>query len=242
MSKNSITCSLAVLFALIVSFVLVSAELSVVSAQNSNSSTTQEEPTRGGMMTTENSNMAPASPTPRRRRRPRRPRPVATMSSSDNANMTTDTAMPAQTGMMDAADGGKQEDLAGMSYTGTVEYSEGSMSGPATLAFESGNQFTLTPEGGTAMSGRYSAVTTRGYTGVTMNFSGMTPPAIVSVRLKKMGNGVSIMSVPGETRQFSFTAAGSSGGNRPRRKKPRKRGMTPPTGIKPPMGTDTPTP
>jgi hypothetical protein len=150
----------------------------------------------------------------------------------DASGMTT-----GQTGT-ERTDGGMQEDLSGQSYTGTASYSEGGVNGPATLAFESGNQFTLTPEGGSAMSGRYSAVTTRGYTGVTMMFSGATPAQIVSVRLKKMGNGVSIMSVPGENRQFSFTSTGGGGGHRaggmrrPRRRRGRRGGNP---GIKPPM-------
>lgn len=281
MSKNSITCSLTVLFALVVSFALVSADLVAVSAQNSNSSTTQDEQTRGGMVTTQNGNMSTTSSPRRRRGRRRNTRPAAAPSGdmTDNSNMAGDTSgnmssdtgnantggemstggrrrrgrgrRPANTGAMaadtsattqtDAADGGKQEDLAGMSYTGTVSYSEGSLNGPATLAFESGNQFTLTPEGGSAMSGRYSAVTTRGYTGVTMMFSGSTPPQIVSVRLKKVGNGVTIMSVPGENRQFSFTSTGGGGGKVTKRKPRRgkRRGINPPpTGIKPPMGQD----
>jgi hypothetical protein len=295
-SKNSMMRNITILFVLVISVALVSADL-IVSAQNSNSSTTQsDEQTRGGMMTSQNGNMSNTE-SPRRRRRPRRRgmrRSNANTSgdmsnsnmstdASDNANtsgdmqnntnmagdasgnanmsgdmsggtssggggrrrrrgrrggnaaMTTDTSGATQTGTTERTDGGMQEDLAGQSYTGTVNYSEGSLSGPATLAFESGGQFTLTPDGGTAMSGRYSAVTTRGYTGVTMMFSGATPPAIVSVRLKKMGNGVSIMSVPGENRQFSFTSSGgggmmSSGGGsrRPRRKRRGRRGIKPP--------------
>lgn len=161
---------------------------------------------------------------------------------ADTSSMPADTSGGMQTGATDAADGGAQTDLAGQSYTGTASYSEGGLSGPATLAFDSGNQFTLTPEGGTAMSGRYTAVTTRGYTGVTMMLNGTTPPTIVSVRLKKMGNGVTIMSVPGESRQFSFTSSGgggmmarAGGGHRRARRKRGKRG-----GIKPPMSEPAP--
>lgn len=277
-SKNSIRCSLGVLFALVASFALVSAGLVVASAQNTNSSTTQDEQTRGGMMTTQNTNSATTS-SPKRRRSQRRStrRTVApsgdmtgntnmsgdmsgnanmssdtgnaNMGGEMNANMSTggsrrrgrgrrrantgamaDTSAPAQTGMTDAADGGAQTDLTGQSYTGTATYPDGNVSGAATLAFEAGNQFTLTPEGGSAMSGRYSAVTTRGYTGVTMMFSGATPPQIVSVRLKKMGNGVSIMSVTGENRQFSFTSTG--GGSQGTKRKPRRIKRR---SIKPPM-------
>lgn len=290
MNKSSIKRSITVLFMLITTFALVTADL-LVSAQNANSSTQGDEQTRGGMMTTQNTNASSGGST--RRRRPRR-RPVrrSTMNmngdmsgnantsgdmqntntaddASANTNMAGDmsgnanmgvgrrrrgrgrrrsnTSMPADTSATmqttsDSADGGVQTDLAGQSYTGTASYSEGGLNGAATLAFESGNQFTLTPEGGTAMSGRYSAVTTRGYTGVTMMFSGATPPTIVSVRLKKMGRGVSIMSVPGESRQFSFTSTGgggmaTGGGHRRPRRKRAKRG-----GIKPPMAEPSATP
>jgi len=134
---------------------------------------------------------------------------------------------------------GKQDDFTGQSYTGTVNYAEGSLSGPATLEFMADNKFSLTPEGGQAMTGRYTAVTTRGYTGVTMMLGEASSPTtaatIVSVRLKKMGNGVQIMSVPGETRQFSFMSAGSGGGMRTRagRRRGRRRGPIR-VGIKPP--------
>jgi len=121
---------------------------------------------------------------------------------------------------------GKTEDLTGQSYTGTVNYSEGNLSGPAKLEFMADNQFSLTPEGGQAVTGRYTAVTTRGYTGVTMMLgtaaSQTTPAPIISVRLKKVGNGVQIMSVPGEKREFSFSseaAAGSGGRRRGRRRR-----------------------
>ncbi len=291
------TRSITVLFVLIASIALVTADL-VVSAQNANSSTqnSNDEPTRGATMTTQNDN------TPRtggRRRRRGRRRSMNTSGdtsgnanmadgSSDNANMTADTSgnanmtgdmsgsmgggrgrrrrrgrrraanmdMPAgdtsggtQTGATERTDGGTQEDWAGQSYTGTINYPDGNMTGTATLAFESGNQFTLTPEGGTAMSGRYAAVTTRGYTGVTMMFTGATPPTIVSVRLRKMGNGISIMSVPGESHQFSFTSSGGGGGmtragggrrRRPRRMRPRRGGIKPPMAA--PDTTTTPTP
>jgi hypothetical protein len=124
---------------------------------------------------------------------------------------------------------GKPEDFTGQSYTGTINYPGGSLSGPAKLEFMADNQFSLTPEGGQAMMGRYTAVTTRGYTGVTMMFgtaSGPTTPAtIISVRLKKVGNGVQIMNVPEESKQFSFSSSGKTAGGmsgkvrRPRRGK-----------------------
>lgn len=188
----------------------------------------------------------------RRGRRGRGRRRANTGMAGDTSGTNSGGMQTGTTTTTDASDGGAQEDLSGKSFTGTANYSEGGLNGPATLSFDAGNQFTLTPEGGTAMSGRYAAVTTRGYTGVTMMFSGATPPTIVSVRLKKMGNGVSIMSVPGESHQFSFTSSGggrgtamSGGGHRrrPRRRKRGKRvGNSSPGGIKPPMAEPTPTP
>lgn len=301
MSKSSMTRSFTILIVLIASVALVTADL-IVSAQNTNSSTTQDEQTRGGMMTSQNANTSGTGTSRRGRRRRRRAARTTNMSGdmagnanmtgdmSDNANTSDDTQNTNMTGDMSGnanmtgdmtstgggrrrrrgrrrgnrvrledtsgymqnqeleRSSGRQEDFAGQSYTGTVEYSEGSLSGPATLAFESGNSFTLTPEGGTAASGRYSAVTTRGYTGMTLMFTSMTPPSIVSVRLRRMGNGVSIMSAEGENRQFSFTSSGGGGrmtgmmgGRRRRRGRRMRRGGTR-GGIKPPMSTPDSTP
>jgi hypothetical protein len=135
---------------------------------------------------------------------------------------------------------GKPEDFSGQSYTGTINYPGGNLSGPAKLEFMADNQFSLTPEGGQAMTGRYYAVTTRGYTGVTMTFgtaSGpTTPPTIISVRLKKVGNGVQIMSVPEETKQFSFSSSGSGAGGRGAR---RHRARAKQVAIKPPTVTNS---
>jgi len=130
---------------------------------------------------------------------------------------------------------GKPEDFTGQSYTGTVNYPEGSLSGPAKLEFMADNQFSLTPEGGQAITGRYTAVTTRGYTGVTMMLgaasSQTTPATIISVRLKKVGNSVQIMSVPGEKREFSFTENGNGRGGKSRgNRRPIKVAIKPPTG------------
>jgi hypothetical protein len=299
-SKSSITRSITVLFVLIASVALVCADL-IVSAQNSNQS---DETTRGGMMTSQNTNMSSTGGHKRRGRRRRSKGSNAnttgdmTGDTSGNANMAGDTSTTTadtqntnmggemgnanmtgatggrhrrgrrrgraaaaasdtsgamQTTTTDSADGGVQTDLGGQSYTGTASYPDGGVNGTATLEFQSGNQFSLTPEGGTAVSGRYSAVTTRGYTGVTMMFTG-TPATIVSVRLKKMGNGVTVMSVPGENHQFSFKSSGGTGGHgkrRPRGKRGRRgggrtRGMGDMggggNGIKPPMANPTPTP
>jgi hypothetical protein len=120
---------------------------------------------------------------------------------------------------------GQPSDLSG-TYSGVVNYPEGNLTGPATLTI-TGNQFTLTPEGGSPVSGRVSAVNTRGYTGVAMQLGDYaapaaggtpsTPPATVSLRARKSGNNISLSSVPGATHQFSFTPGSSAGGRRSRR-------------------------
>jgi len=164
---------------------------------------------------TGNANMSTGG---RRRRRGRR-------SSMGAAATTTGATMTANVAT------GEQTDLSG-TYTGTVDYPEGGLSGDATLTI-TGNNFTLTA-GSTTQSGRVTAVTTRGYTGVTMMFGDLTPPAAgqappplpaVSLRARKMGDRVTLMSVPGEKRHFSFSAGGMGGGaRRGRRGRRRSRG------------------
>jgi hypothetical protein len=183
----------------------------------------------GGMQ--ENANTGEATSTPtmgggRRRRRGRRRGNMAIpagQTSTDLQNAEQERTI------------GKQDDFTGMSYTGTINYPEGNLSGPAKLEFMADNQFSLTPEGGQAMTGRYTAVTTRGYTGVTMMLgtasSSTTPATIISVRLKKVGSGVQIMNVPGERREFSFTSTGTGGGGG-RRRRGSRRGTR--VAIKPP--------
>ena len=110
----------------------------------------------------------------------------------------------------------EQADLSG-DYTGKVNYPDASLTGDATLTI-TGNNFTLTA-GSTTQSGRVTAVTTCGYTGATMMFGDLTPPTpsrnpppalpAVSLRVRKMGKRVTLMTVPGEKRMFSFGTAGS---------------------------------
>jgi hypothetical protein len=167
--------------AVVVMTALASAGL-VVSAQNTNSSAT----------TMTNTNTGPM------KRKPRRHKPRSTW-----------------TGRCDPT---KQEqtDLSG-NYTGRVNYPDASLTGDATLAI-TGNNFTLTA-GSTTQSGRVAAVTTCGYTGATMMFGDLTPPTpgpnpppalpAVSLRVRKMGDRVTLMTVPGEKRSFSFGTAGT---------------------------------
>lgn len=216
MSKTSnIGQSLGLLFVFAVCVALIGVDVAVSSAkgqpQNSNSSTTQDETTRGGLMTS-NSNMDMSTTTskPRRRTRKKKATPAA----------TTDM----QTGTMESTSPGEQTDLSG-TYTGTVNYPEGGVTGPATVTI-TGNQFTLTPESGSPLSGRITAVTTRGYTGVTMMFGDLTPPdyktappplPAVSLRARRSGSSVTMSSVPGETREFSFKTKMSGSGRVKRR-------------------------
>ena len=146
-----------------------------------------------------------------------------------NATDTTTTAPPVSTGRCDP-NVQEQTDLSG-TYTGTANYTEGGLSGETTLTIN-GNNFTMT-SGSTTQEGRVTAVTTCNYTAVTMMFGkeqvsatkGAQPPPLpaVSLRARKVGNGLALESVGGETRQFSFSPVGG------------KRTMRPnPVGIKPP--------
>jgi hypothetical protein len=129
-------------------------------------------------------------------------------------------AKPTAAGL-EPARAGATEDLSG-TYNGVVNYADGGLSGPATLAI-TGNQFTLTPEGGTPVTGTISAVKTGGYTGVAMQMGTVSAaptgaaatgapaaaPATVSVRLKKSSKGIALTPVEGSTQKFSFTPAKS---------------------------------
>src|SRR6185436_2751910 len=106
-----------------------------------------------------------------------------------------------------------QTDLSG-TYTGTFDCADAGLTGDTTLTI-TGNQFT-TSDG---RSGRITAATTRGYTGVAMQFgelvlpTGTTPgvsPVIISMRAKKSRDRLTLTTVPGATRVCSFTPAGAS--------------------------------
>lgn len=109
----------------------------------------------------------------------------------------------------------EQTDLSG-TYTGKATHGDGSVT-DATLTV-TGNNFTMTG-GPEAMSGRITAVTTCGYTAVTIMSGDMTPPApgamgtantAVSLRAKKVGDRLTLASVPGEPRKVSFVSAGAA--------------------------------
>lgn len=189
----------------------------VVSAQNSNSSTT---------MTNSNTNTS-------KPRRPRRPRPKASPSpeaTSDMPATNTTAATPPRKGRCDP---NKQEpaDLSG-TYTGKMKHGDAVRDATLTI---SGNSFTMT-SGSDSHTGRITAVTTCGYTAVTiMHGDGGTsepgktspPNKVMSLRAKKVGDSLTLMSVPGEPEKVMFTSGGGAG--RPRRQRPRRPAPPPPS-------------
>jgi hypothetical protein len=180
--------------------------------------------------------MAPTN-TAAKKKTPRRHRAKAKPAADTTDAGTSAMAMPAKkSGRCDPTQQ-EQTDLSG-TYTGTVNYADAGLTGDATLTV-TGNNFTLTA-GSTTQAGRITAVTTCGYTGATMMFGDLTPPTpspnppaalpAVSIRVKKMGDRVTLMTVPGEKRSFSFGSVGAA-------KAPRKH-RTP----KKKTGTDAPPP
>ncbi|HEV2704909.1 MAG TPA: hypothetical protein VGV59_03235 [Pyrinomonadaceae bacterium] len=230
MSKSSsakLTFSL-----LIAAFVLValcSVDLSSALAQNANTS-------EGGNMQGHNmANMGSRRATRRANRRARRANRRANrrarmmntnagMDANTNANMTGDTTMQATNAAGSVQDttntgGGTTEDLSG-TYTGRISMpAHGVNNEEATLTI-TGNTYTLT-SGSMNHSGRFIAVTTRGYTGVTMELGpgeGGNPGRFISVRARRLGTGgLSLMSVPGESESLSFTTSGAASRGRRRR-------------------------
>src|SRR5204863_3440954 len=102
----------------------------------------------------------------------------------------------------------EQTDLSG-TYTGKVKHGDEPVM-DATLTV-TGNNFTMT-SGSDTHSGRIAAVTTCGYTAVTVMMGDpMTanPPMTASLRAKKVGDKLALTSVPAEPRKMSFTTGGS---------------------------------
>ena len=188
----------------------------VVSAQNSNSSTT---------MTNSNTNTT----RPRRPRRPR-PKPSSSPETTDTPAMAdTPAATTARTGRCDP---NKHEpaDLSG-TYTGKMQHGDAVRDATLTI---SGNSLTMT-SGSETHTGRITAVTTCGYTAVTImhgdggtSAPGKTSPLnkVMSLRAKKVGDSLTLMSVPGEPEKVMFTSGGGAG--RPRRQRPRRSASPPP--------------
>ena len=173
----------------------------VTFAQNSNSSTTM----------TSNDNK---SKTGRRGRR-RAAKTAATTETTTEA-AATPSAMPA-TPRYGRCDPTQQEqtDLSG-TYAGKVKHGdEAPMDATLTIT---GNNFTIT-SGSDTHSGRITAVTTCGYTAVTVMMGDLTPPApspnppaampAMSLRAKKVGDNLTLTSVPGEPQKVWFSTGGA---------------------------------
>lgn len=127
---------------------------------------------------------------------------------------------------MPRCDNTKQEqtDLSG-TYTGKVKHGdEAAMDATLTIT---GNTFTMTG-GPETMSGRITAVTTCGYTAVTVMMGDLTPPPVgtappahpaMSLRAKKVGDSLTLTSAPGEPQMVSFTTGGAAMKAKPRYRK-----------------------
>jgi hypothetical protein len=141
---------------------------------------------------------------------------------SGNANMSGDTSMPQDTNMnANMSGGGQSGSMAGMgtfgdvadlsgTYTGTINYAEGGMSGEATLTL-TGNTFTITA-GSATQSGTLSARSWPGYTALSMRFGETLPATIISTRAWHRGNSLRIQSVRGESRAFTFNGRSDAAG------------------------------
>jgi len=183
----------------------------VVSAQNYNAP-----------QTTANTNTATK---PARRHRPR-PKPKATPTETATTPEATPAATPAprRTGRCDPTQQ-EQTDLSG-TYTGKLKHGD-EPPVDATLTI-TGNNFTMSA-GSDTHSGRLMAVTTCGYTAVTVMMGDLTPPPpgqnppaahpAMSLRAKKVGDSLTLTSVPGEPQRVLFTTGGGAMKPKPRRHK-----------------------
>jgi hypothetical protein len=189
-SKKSSILYLAVIACAVFTAVTVAAADFGAFAQNTNSSTT-EDPSM-----TQNTNDS-AAPAPRRRRRGRRraARPAAAADAGMAADDTSSTA------------GDTQTDLSG-TYTGKLKMTGShEMEGDGTITI-SGNNVTI-ESGGMTHTGRIFAVTTRGYTGVTMAFADIQDTAtntnlVVMARARKRGDRLQLTPVPGARNVIAF--------------------------------------
>lgn len=212
-------------FALVCSLVFVGADLDVM-AQNTNSSTMA-----GPSMQNTNSSMRPRRQRARRRRARRRAAaaaPAMDAPAADAAAEPPDTAMAGgmqSGGGMSMGTPGSDHDMSG-TFTGTINAPDMSMTGPATITFTT-NTFTI-DAGGNTQSGTYTAREWPGQVAVSMRFGTELPANIVSVSAKHRGESLTLSSVRGESKKFSFTTGGGMGGGRRGRRARRGAMMTPP--------------
>ena len=137
-----------------------------------------------------------------------------------------------------------QTDLSG-TYAGTFNCDALGLTGDTTLTIN-GNEFT-TADGKT---GRIVASTTHGYTAVALQLGGTgtaTPaetPTIVSLRARKSGNRLTLMSVPGATMKCTFTPGRNVARNRRNRTAPAATGteVSSPAAVPSAVPTESPMP
>jgi hypothetical protein len=216
--RKSTTYLFVLGLAVVVMTAIASAGL-VVSAQNTNSSTT---------MTGESK----PKPKAKRGRRSTRTSAAAASAGADTGAMASmPMPMAKKTGRCDPTQQ-EQTDLSG-TYTGKVKHgNEPVMDATLTIT---GNNFTMA-SGSDTHSGRITAVTTCGYTAVTVMMGDLTPPApspnppaahpAMSLRAKKVGDSLTLTSVPGEPQSVSFTSAGAA--KAPRKHRAKRTGAPPP--------------
>jgi len=228
--KRNITGKMICLLVLFVAAVFVGADLPA-SAQNANSGATGDpmmQNTNTGNMSARRGRRRVRRQARRARRRARRNADMMNANMSDaNANMSdantsADTSGTQDTNMNSNMSGGGQTgsmpgmgtfgDVADLSgtYTGTINYAEGGMTGDATLTITS-NTFTITA-GSATQSGTLSARSWPGYTALSMRFGDTLPATIISTRAWHRGNSLRIQSVRGETRAFTFNGRGDASG------------------------------
>lgn len=152
---------------------------------------------------------------------------VPTRAQNSNSSTTSDTAQP--TASAESVTPGSAHDMSG-TFTGTINAPDMNLSGPATLTFTA-NTFTI-DAGGNTQSGTYTAQEWPGQVAMSMRFGTELPANIISVRVKHRGDSLTITSVPGESKKFSFTTAASR----------RRRGRRPPAAEMAPPPTPEPTP
>ena len=221
-SSSNIASKLVCLLVLFVAAIFVGADLPA-SAQNTNSSTTGD-----SMMQNMNGNMSGSMMRRQRARRRARRQTRRRARRNMNANMSGDANMNAnmsgdnmnsnmsgdmQSNMNSMSSGSQGGSMPGMgtfgdvadlsgTYTGTINYPDGGMTGEATLTL-TGNTFTITA-GSATQNGTLSARSWPGYTALSMRFGDTLPATIISTRAWHKGNNLRIQSVRGETRVFSF--------------------------------------
>ncbi len=219
--RKSTICLFVLGLAVVVMTALASAGL-VVSAQNSNSSMT----------------MAPTNTAAKKK--PRRHKAKAKPAADAGEASTSGMAMPAKKyGRCDPTQQ-EQTDLSG-TYTGKVKHgNEPAMDATLTIT---GNNFTMAA-GSETHTGRITAVTTCGYTAVTVMMGDLTPPPpgpnppaplpAMSLRARKVGDHLTLTSVPGEPKSVVFTSGGGMMKAKPRKHRSKAKTTTGTTPATPP--------